>query len=711
MAGLACGLLALVTPVTRASYTLPALVSYTGNVEAEDAYSPAISADGRYVAFNGSFNGVSGVYRKDMQTGELALVAGADAAAPALSAPSAGAPSISGDGRYVSFTTTTPLDPADDPGNGCYSVYVRDMEAAIGQPGAYTLASALNGTNEGITYAGTGAGGSCPGGGSAAADRVALSESGREVAFTVLGQSNLTTGVGGATETPPAQVAVRNLETDTTTLVSQTLSSLQSGESEGVPGGAALTTPSDLLFEGDGRVLSGSTAAISADGSTVAWMGIDIPAQAPAASAEAPGAYPDEYDEPLWRRIADGPSAPTRRVTGGDDPECGCAGPLDTTFSPGFAPDSPGPEFGTYVAPAGFPDDPLTNAAGSLDAVTPQLSANGQTVAILSTQPRNAELSKGLEEQSTPSTANAFVVNMANGLTRTTALTQLTQWGSHNFDNTTATGTIGAIAISPDGSEVAFTTARTEFPLSSPTLITPALSQAVPLELYVANLAAGTLALASDGYSGTPADGNVADPSFSDNGTTLAFSSSATSLVYGAYNHGDASGQDGDVFLISQANSPAVPGIQQTTPLPANPSLGPAWEMLATSKPGPHGTVLLYITVPGAGMLTAHARSELRVTVASKSAKGRKSSARVHRRTGVVSRQVASAGARAIGPGLIELRLTSASAYRALVQAHDGLYATITVTFSAHGERTLTSTVQASFHGKRAKAAKKAERR
>lgn len=702
--GLALASGPLAPGLARAAYTSPELVSYTGATEAEDAYSPAISTDGTYVAFVGSFDGVSGVYRKDLATGELELVAGEDDAEPALSAPDAGAPSISAEGRYVSFTTTGRLDSADDqhgdPGD-CSSVYVRDMDVPVTQPGAYKLVSALNGVTQGITYAGSSSAG-CPGGGSASADRVAISGDGEEVAFTVLGSSDLSTGPGGATTTPPDQIAVRNLRTDTTTLVSQTLSSL-GGTPEAVPGGAALAPPGDRLQFG-GREISGSTAAISADGDVVAWMGVNIAAQAPTAAAEDSSA---SYDEPLWRQITEGPAAPIRRVTGGDDPACGCAGPFDTAFDPNHSGGALGPEYGTYVAPGGFGGDPLQGQ--SLDSVTPQLSANGQTVAILSTQPRTGEVSRGLEEELTTSTANAYVVNMADGLTRSAALTQLTEWASDDFRDFASTGAVQSIALSPGGEEVAFTTARIDFPLSPPTLITPALGQADEPQLYVANLAAGTLALVSYGYGGEPANGSVATPSFVADGKTLAFASSATNLVYGAYNRGNENGQPGNVFVISEVMTPLVAGAQMIGAAPTNPSAPQPWELIASTGPGPHGTVLVYVTVPGAGTLKASARAEVPVTVTVTS-RGKSKRARARRRhTVIAARTVASAKATARGAGLIELRLTSASAYRSLVASHDGLYATIRLTFAARGEPTLTKSVQVTFHGKPAKPAKSAK--
>ena len=62
----------------------------------EYAHDPALSGDGRYVVFDGSVAGVTGVWRRENRpAGAVEQVAGGDAELP----------SISADGRYVSFTT------------------------------------------------------------------------------------------------------------------------------------------------------------------------------------------------------------------------------------------------------------------------------------------------------------------------------------------------------------------------------------------------------------------------------------------------------------------------------------------------------------------------------------------------------------------------------------------------------------------------------
>ena len=93
--------------------------------QAEYAHDPAISGNGRYVAFDGSIGGVTGVWRRDLQTGALEQVAGGDAELP----------SISAGGQYVSFTTNEGLSlpevsqgkPDTSPHQEPVNVYVRDM--------------------------------------------------------------------------------------------------------------------------------------------------------------------------------------------------------------------------------------------------------------------------------------------------------------------------------------------------------------------------------------------------------------------------------------------------------------------------------------------------------------------------------------------------------------------------------------------------------
>jgi hypothetical protein len=750
----------------QATFTPFALVSANPekDLEADYAYDPAISADGRYTVFTGSVASQPGIYRKELATGKLELVA---------PGPDAGAPSISANGQYVSFTTDE--NPATGQANGaagCSSVYVRNMQSEPEQESpatepktwqpeksadpAFTLVSANNSSAESLTYVRVAGRSSC---GSAAAARVALSANGQEVAFTVLSPSSLT----GACEldeetdtllcpTPAYQVAVRNLATQTTTLVSSTLAS-QGGTPQPVANGAALAGPTVtgiISLKGGGHAqfaVGASTAAISADGSTVAWMGIEIAAQAPVAQPlptipSGPSSYfPDSYAEPLWRRISEGPAAPTRRVLAGDDPsapECppACTGGVDLGWDTQSISASEytgaAPQYGSFTSQAGSATGFAAGAGlrDPLAAVTPQLSANGMTVALLSTQPNYGEDPDfGLFNATVPPPANAFVVNMAPGLTRAQAITRLTDWASLNFEDSELAAPVTSIALSGDGTRVVFSTERIAFPLAPPALITPTLSQAAVAQLYEANLLGGTLALVSTGYDGQPANEEVFAAALSENGHAIALASGASNLVYGVVNQGS------DVFLTEEIHSPTAPGQQTLTPIPPWPAAEVPWSISTTATPSPDGTLVLYVSVPGAGRLSASAvgavsgsgstttggrprkaakrrgkrravaarqqgKAAARRTDKSKGSKHSKSSKRKGKthKPAAPSALIAHTAASTIGPGVIELHLIPAARYDSLLQdSKFGLYTTITVTFTAPGHKTLHETLRVSF--------------
>ncbi len=715
-------------------------------LQADYAYNPAISANGQYVVFTGSVASQPGVYREDLATGTLE---------PVVEGAGAGAPSISEEGQYVSFTgdeepEVEPSARKPAPG-GCTSVYVRDMavpdvqthasagiveRAPFDTPGTYTLASAGDGGTGSLAYSAPQAEGEPCGAASAAG--VALSGNGQKVAFTILGSSDLTAASKPAVSpteatgpcatppytscpTPPDQVVVRELPTQTTTLVSATAASL-GGTPQPVPGGAALAgvTSSGVVILPDGAhvhlpVAAGS-ASISADGNAVAWMGTNVAAQAPVAQPLPTAEYVNGYAEPLWRQIEEEPATPTRRVLAGDDPSApgcppACAGGLDLGWDMqdlvATEDTSEAPAYGSYVSLAnsqlGFRAD--NGFSTSLDAVTPKLSENGMEVALLSTQPNYGEDPEfGLLSQTKPPPTNAFVVNMAPGLTRAQAITRLTAWGSVNFTNPRLDGSIESIAISPDGSRVVFITRRIAFPLAPPALITPPLSQAASTQLYEANLQAGTLALVTDGYNGEPAEGEVFSASLSSNGLRIALASGAGNLAYGVVDQGSA------VFVTNEIDSPPVAGVQSITPLSGEPAPAPQWKLSATVRPAPGGgALLLDVSVPGAGTLYANASAAVPAAPAGRAhvrssrrgkaaAHGRHAAAgATHRHAAIATREIAHAGKRAGESRVIQLRLTPASRYRSLEDATGGLFTTITVTFSARGHRRLTQTLQASI--------------
>lgn len=175
-------------PIELASTSAPAGGPHE---QADGAIFPVLSADGRYLAFAGSYEGVEGIWRRDLLSGAIEQVAAGDATLP----------SISAEGRYISFTTTEQLAPGDT--NNSPDVYVRDMDPGAGEP-EYTLVSAVNGTEEGAQYSfiGSEVEGEY---GSIASGRSAISANGQEVAFITTAESNL---LGPGEATPPLEVLV-----------------------------------------------------------------------------------------------------------------------------------------------------------------------------------------------------------------------------------------------------------------------------------------------------------------------------------------------------------------------------------------------------------------------------------------------------------------------------------------------------------------------
>jgi WD40-like Beta Propeller Repeat len=686
--------------------------------QADYAHDAAISADGRYVVFDGSYGGRTGVWRRDLQSGVVEAVAAADANDAAISAPDATLPSISEDGRYVSFTTTAALDPSDDT-NRAPDVYVRDMDLAPGQacepgpgtaqPCAYTLVSAVDGANTGLTYEPTGASpiSEETEDGAVAAGRSAISDDGREVAFVTTAISNLA-GAG----TPGMQVAVRYLDSDHTELVS-----VADEPSSGAPiaGEAVSGTRGPNVF---GAVFSGTLgeppfndpqpygapavvgASISGDGSTVAWMGVDVAEQTRVLPGESLSA---EYAEPLWRRIGDGPSAPIRRVSGGSDPNLQCllSGESALPLQPSPSDPCQGPFFGDQAARSAG----LINNGEFVDPV-PKLTRDGYTVAFIANAPL-VSLGQGFGLSELHS--DLYLANMHEGFTRVQALTPLTELASGNQQDVAEDSPIEDAAISPDGSHVAFTTKRTVFPLGSPAYVSA--PQAAPgmLELFSIDLADDTMARVTKGFEGGPSEhphtASVASedpytqvgdgalsPSFSADGNTIAFSSTASNLVFGDGNTpplGSAQFDGSDAFVVSREVFDPLPTPQSISPQPPGPAIAATWRLGVTARAQRNGTVLLYVTVPGAGTLAADAKSAIRV----RAKRHGRAGTSVATRSVATSKRVSRTGA----GELTTLTLTLASRYRSLAAKRPGLASTIALTFTASHKPTLRASVRASF--------------
>jgi hypothetical protein len=705
------------TTTARGEFGAPALLSgteasqYAQPMQFEFAESPAFAREGGYIAFRGSLAGAAGVYRRDLQTGEIELVAGApavgaSAAEQLLSAPDATAPSISAEGRYVAFTSAATLVPIcgtaasqssstcePDADRGCPQVYVRDMgtpgePTSLASPDAYTLVSARGGTGEGLTYAPgcqSASSGKLALAGAQAAAGVAMSENGRSVAFTVLSPSNLTGSCSAppsaSCPTEPSQVAVRDWATKTTTLVTATPEGLPT------PGGGAY--PSAVS---ESRVTlmqspAASSAAISADGSTVAWEGTNVPAQVPSATdvteAMARDGGPAFEVEPLWRRVADGTAAETQRLLAG----------AGLNFY----------SFGLTNLSEGEP--PVRGGALALEPqsqdefIAPALSESGETVATIANAFTTAnEASYTFVGAKLAPPADAYLVRVDEAPGIAPQVTPLTATPDYALGRAMFDG-VRDVAISPDGTRVAFNTARVSFALAPPSLISPPAQETVDAYTYVADLPAGTLERVTNGYEGAPPDGEPGLLSLAGDDLSLAFSSAASNLFFG-----DGTPGASQVYLSREVPAASVLASESMSPAPALPVPALTWMLSATATPQRDGGVLVEAEVPGAGTLQALAVAQLPLVSAGRhartSARRAKTRAATSReaRVELVDRTVARSVAIATDPGELRLRLGVDPGYSALVAGQEGLYVVLHLSFSVPGHETLVEQIPVTLH-------------
>lgn len=710
--------------------------------QAEYAHDSAISANGLYVVFDGSIGGVTGVWRRDLATDVIEQVAGGDAAMP----------SISEEGRYVSFTTNEGASlpeishdlPDADPHAEAVNVYRRDMdnepaataaEEAGRPPGerAFRAASVPSGSEEPLRYT-YNSSKELEHGGSYAVGRSAMSANGNEIAFVTAAVSNLVAypaleeeerahGETPAPHTPAGQVAVHRFDTGATELVSRcrfecgqgatagAAEPVVAGEAESKPLGAVALGAAE--FPEHGRAGSWPGASLSADGSTVAWIAENIAQQAPTLPAEHLEAI---YEEPLWHRLPAAANV-TRRVTGGSDPEApGCAASGEVVLEQG-SDDEGDPCQGPFVR-----EETGVSSGNGLIRIafddTPRLSANGEEV-VFGANARTVAEKEDFDRGSEGNPTDIFLVNMQPGLSRRQALTPLTQVGSPT--STAEAAEITDFEIAPNGLQVAFTTIRTRFALGRPTLISSELPEVGISELYDADLANGTLTRVTHGYGGEgeqsqqphrvstetgdpyqavgePSELGALAPDFSGPGDELVFTSTAGNLVYGDGNEpaepvsccrpGDGS----DVFEVSRIRFPSEPVLQSiaTAPSMAIPS---AWQLDATAQARADGSVVLYVEVPGSGALQVAARGG--IVRAERVGHGR----HARSRRILVTRTVSQAKATETQPagGLMELVMHVTGGYASLTTRAGGLPTSLELIFASPGRPMLTQTLAVSF--------------
>lgn len=679
------------------------LVSESSLQQADYAHDPVISGNGRYVAFDGSFGGATGVWRRDLRAGTVEEVAGGDAELP----------SISSDGRFVSFTTTSALTRGD--GNEGPDVYVRDMSVHSTLPCTgpiseeeptcpFALVSAVDGSEEGLSYAQSSEPRSY---GSIAGGRYAMSADGRKVVFMTTAVSDLLGPTPPeAPTTPVLQLAVRDLDAHSTTLVT-------SAREGGAVTGGAVYQPGGVIppfraVEGYGASPA-LGASISGDGSTVAWLAQNVSQQVPLLSAET---LPSNYTEPLWRRIADGPSASTRRVTGGSDPAspgCISSGESSIPGEPSVSDPCQGP-FGTLIEKTAS-----GTWSGGIGDVVPRLSGDGYTVAFLANAPLAAF---GANFGRSENHSDLYVVDMRPGPTRVQALRPLTELASGQSSDLATNAPIVDLGISPDGRQVAFTTKRTVFPLGTPAYVSAPAAVPGLGELFDIDLADETLTRVSQGFEGGAgehphvpkptgedpyllAGDGASSPSFSGDGNELAFSSTAANLTYGDGNtpplgHENKIFDGSDAFLVNRVVFASQAPEGEVSAAPASPALIPPWHLSATAFSRRDGSVLLEVAVPGAGRLRAKAGATVEIRVGG--ARGVHARSRSRRtRLVALARTVATRASSTIGAGVAASALKLAPRYAALARTRTGLTATVKLVFEAPGHPTLHEPLEVTF--------------
>lgn len=550
----------------------------------------AISANGRYVAIEtfsrnffpdddpdppGEYR-AGGIFRFDLQTRALEKVAEGSLfqeGSNVFLRRGAFNPSISADGRNVAFSTAQPLVPADT--NEHVDVYVRDMEVetpvggACGSEGPcpYELVSARDGGGEPAHYEAPAS--PAPGGspGASTSRGVAISADGQRVAFRTEAPSDLPARPG--TDTPSGQIFVRDLTTQSTTLVTATRVA-ETGQMTGLPAGGAIG------------------ATISADGTTVGWTGNNATAQTRFLGGE--NLDPTFYYY-LWRRAPFGAGEPTRRITGladPDDPVCRQLEEENPGMTTVFDSTSTGPCYGPLTD-----RESITDITGQL----PALSGDGNVVAFLTAAgPRpNSVTGLGLD---------LYMTRMNAGLNRKEATTELTR------DSVNAGAALSApitgLSISPDGDFLAITSSRTQFTL--PALQPVGQPRAVPgpRELYLIDLRQRTIERATRAAGGGDIDGEVIDgATLSSGADRIAFASFAGNLF-----NGDAN-QRADAFVVTheaEVGGEGTDGVSGADGASSIETLGPGRRLSARVRSIRGGIAVLSVSVPAAGRIDARAR-------------------------------------------------------------------------------------------------------
>jgi hypothetical protein len=609
-----------------------------------------------------------GIFRYDRETGRLELVASGNLVVSEGSevgkvlVRGAENPSVSVEGRYVVFSTAQGLVPHPQPAKTeNVEVYERDMDKAPSEAGAYKVVSAQNGSEAPSTFDDSLVKVPFPGGdpGAEVWPNTAVSANGQYVVFRS-GELPSSLPEGSTPSTAPDQLLVRDIQNERTTLVTRTAIGDEPGPECGTGGSSA---------GGEPACGANGPATISADGSTVAWLGSHAPSQTVFLPNESLNEAVPYY---LWQRWSE-PDARTRRVTGiadPEDPQCK-AGEIVEPGNPTAA----GPCYG----PLTYPESSQTG----LNTQTPALSGDGYTVAFLTGSSLRPDTLKA-------DALDLFVTSMQPGVTRKAGTRELTL--AVNGAQGDGNAPITSLALSSDGTHVVFVSQRSAFVLPEPFPVGSFSQSAPQSELYAIDLSTNTLERAVLGAEGAEPNGStLANPTVSANGEVLAFVSSASNLIFG-----DANGfSDAFTATLQAPSGTAAPpagfdAVQGGFSLSAtaSPELG------LSVKRAANGNLILLVETPGAGKLTGQAQGTIAIKAGKKTRKRKVVLARV---TGITHAE-----------GTATLVLHLASRYATDLEKAGKLKALVTVAYTPPPPAEALSTeTEATFVAPRVKKAAK----
>ena len=533
----------------------PSLVSSTlsGGSVRDSAESPAVSADGRYVAFvsgaadlvANDTNGNRDVFVRDTVTGST-VRASVDSEGGQQNGY-AGSADLSADGRYVAFTSVaTNLVPGDT--NRCRDVFVHDL---------------VTGATERVSIGADGAEGN------GHADNPSISDDGSRVSFL-----SYATNLVDADSNATADVFVRDRTAATTTRVSLSSSGAPADRGSVAPtisgdgSTVAFISAATNLVPGDTnrwsdvfvRDLAGGVTSLESVGmdgepaTGASWQPVlDRDGRHLAFASDAQNLVPGDTRISTDVFVRDRATGTTSRVsmsssgaesseehgmaTQSWEPSISADGRLVafTSDSANFALDDINAASDVFVRDtvAGSTTIASVNAAGFPGdgrSTTPRLSADGRHLVYVSS-------STDLVPEDTSSYQDVFTTTLSQG-SAPTSTSPITSPGpvrrlSVGLGGAEPDSFSWVPEISADGRTAAFASQASNLVAGDTSTI----------DVFTADSRTGGLALASVGPAGARADDESIQSSLSANGRLLEFTSRATNLV-----PGDTNGVE-DVFL------------------------------------------------------------------------------------------------------------------------------------------------------------------